>query len=1159
MAIPKSPLRQLIDRPKAARLFVDRQEPLSLFRDAINRLDPSGLRLIVFYGLGGQGKTELCKKLVAVCAEDEELSRICVGHVDLRGRQERQPALALLWVRNALVERGGLSCHSFDIAFTHYWLETFPDQPLPNMPKRLLERVSSLGGAAGEGGADLIKDLGGSVLDGIPFVGAALKALGGFAVRKGTEAYLHYSNEALRHLYRDGERIKPFEIEMLLPYFLARDIEVHRARNPASRIAIFLDEYEGLFDAGGSTSALRQNRVDEVIFVIFSREKLPWDRIDPGWAATMEEAHHILAGIGKQDAEQFLAAIPIEDKAIRAAMISGAEAHDPLSGKTLIYPYMLDLQVDHFLGAQEAGASIAPEDFQISDTDFLAKRNILIQRFLRYCDDALERTLRRLAFARVFDKEAFAFVLEQFRTGLAADRMADVLDLSFVYPAPGENNLFVMHGLIAEALRSSIKEDDRIETHRQFARNYLTRAQKERDGLGGLRQVTWLAEAVHHIGLVSPAEMAAAFVGFADETRSFVLWPALQPLAQVVVAALLENIDAPPALLGAVYRILARATFDTAGEKEAAPLYQRAVSYHATAKSTDSRSYAECLYGLSTALQDQECAEAEVWCRQAIPVFQSLVERSPGDDDALADLANAYMRLGVICDGQNAWTDAEEAYEEAYRCLDRGHIGAPSSFFRHMQSRIWIMRTRVLHRKGVGTARQLAEQALAALESIQPVRSGTMLRRDIGIARYEICSILRGEGQLDAAEAGLRANIDLFQALVNEQPHVGARMDLSAAYRSLASIHVSRSQFEAAEAMARRCLSITQQFVEENATSGTLMELASCWQTLGLALANQDRVEEARAAYQCSCDALERINDHSSKELRKARAFALTELGVIERRLDHFDVARLFFEKADTIWMELANDLPLDLYWMDAARVVAQLQQICEVQDDPAASRYRRMVGFIGNSHLLSGEGFGLCRDSELLQDEDFRAYARDFQTNVAARNPQAMRDYFVSTISSAKLGRELLDYFEEKGGKILAVESRNVFCNTNRNGDIVIAFGQTGTPHPNLLFALIQVLAARSVLFEDGFVPYATMGSHKFVELSKVIDANSAAAVTVIVHDIGRSDLLELFCKFTDYRPLLEAHLKDLKQGESALPFRSWVTQCHVEFREIMARDTVS
>ena len=122
---------------------------------------------------------------------------------------------------------------------------------------------------------------------------------------------------------------------------LAQDLNYHLRQNPTNRFVLFIDEYERVFDQSGAGAVWEENEFDQhmrsfvrytngLLAVFFSRERLPWEELRD-WCDELKDNQHLLGGLADKDADNFLKAIPIDDEAIRKAIIDGAR-ESPASG-----------------------------------------------------------------------------------------------------------------------------------------------------------------------------------------------------------------------------------------------------------------------------------------------------------------------------------------------------------------------------------------------------------------------------------------------------------------------------------------------------------------------------------------------------------------------------------------------------------------------------------------------------------------------------------------------------------------------------------------------------------------------------------------------------------------------------------------------------------
>jgi hypothetical protein len=107
------PPRSKYARPVANRVFTNRERPIALFNSA--RSAPDRHHLLGFYGIGGQGKTALGKKLRQILA-DESPQLAVWGQLNFEEIPFRETARGLLQLRNTLRESGRIRFTAFDVA-----------------------------------------------------------------------------------------------------------------------------------------------------------------------------------------------------------------------------------------------------------------------------------------------------------------------------------------------------------------------------------------------------------------------------------------------------------------------------------------------------------------------------------------------------------------------------------------------------------------------------------------------------------------------------------------------------------------------------------------------------------------------------------------------------------------------------------------------------------------------------------------------------------------------------------------------------------------------------------------------------------------------------------------------------------------------------------
>jgi hypothetical protein len=126
-----------------SKIFVDRDIPQKLFEDAAFAIPPDRSTVCVFYGIGGQGKTALCRELFRKLdpAVEPSYGLVRRAELDLHDRSKSDPDLLLVWIRNSFV-KSGVELPAIDLALAIIWEATRPEQPFPKLTKPWLGRVT---------------------------------------------------------------------------------------------------------------------------------------------------------------------------------------------------------------------------------------------------------------------------------------------------------------------------------------------------------------------------------------------------------------------------------------------------------------------------------------------------------------------------------------------------------------------------------------------------------------------------------------------------------------------------------------------------------------------------------------------------------------------------------------------------------------------------------------------------------------------------------------------------------------------------------------------------------------------------------------------------------------------------------------------------------
>lgn len=412
-----------LKKPDALELFTDRVEEQNTVREVLQPECGGVARrqhlLTVFYGVGGVGKSTLCRRAGEIAANEfkEEVRVVATSFDDDRWREGTAFTDVCAELCRCLVER----------------------KIVPSLTVALLVLHGQQTGRKGEAVGDL--DAGWSLAFSALDKGANASNIPGLGlVVDGLKWWREHSHrQALR------ERIKALglwpeeqygklnipDLEKKLSKALFLDLVEWLKDNPKLHLRLMLDGFERLQSHERREDS--QQRIEEFIgcfagnhepeacgrfrVLLFGRERLRWDALynDPGWNECWTQ--HMLGGLAEDDARDFLSKTRTwlrshGQGALADALVRNEEkildaSDENVGGQRVFYPFYLSLAVDLVERARQQGLEPdlghAPAELQ--------------DRFFRYLDKHELRALKILALSEVFDEALYDW--------LARERLVD--------------------------------------------------------------------------------------------------------------------------------------------------------------------------------------------------------------------------------------------------------------------------------------------------------------------------------------------------------------------------------------------------------------------------------------------------------------------------------------------------------------------------------------------------------------------------------------------------------------------------------------------------------------------------------------------------------------------------------------------------------------
>ncbi len=451
--------------PNALEYFTDREGFLEAF--ARHRDTPAGedLSVLMFYGVGGIGKTTLIRKL---CAElSVSVTPLPFARFNLENISEQALAYrdVLTRLRSEMETDFHLKFPRFDLALAVLLAQEGGEQtPLVKISPGL----QTVFGAALELTPDVLRagmKLAGQQLRSAMSRSASLEQW----VRHvgGTEAVLELSEQ----FAGDDQSVQ----EELLRRF-AQDLSSALPARPGRtcRGVLFLDTYEALW-TGRDSLAAQSRQLDAwvrtlaeyllgagVLPVIAGRDRLGWGDTDPDWETCLDQ--HLLGGVSALDAQTFLARRsigappPSPPDTLQAAIVRGANTAAHAEAEPSCHLLALALSADIVDNTRQAGGQPDPDLFRAVAPAKMAET--LATRFLKSLHNRnLELWVEALSLTPRFD-EAAALALDTERQ-LHAGRAGweQLLHYSFISAQP--DGFYRMHRTMREVLRRRTPEATR--------------------------------------------------------------------------------------------------------------------------------------------------------------------------------------------------------------------------------------------------------------------------------------------------------------------------------------------------------------------------------------------------------------------------------------------------------------------------------------------------------------------------------------------------------------------------------------------------------------------------------------------------------------------------------------------------------------------------
>jgi hypothetical protein len=458
--------------------FIDREDQRNLFHHYLN--SPTKLPVLMFYGVGGAGKTWLLKKLRQETPADVPAAYLDFDRQAGGQRFVADPATALYEIRQQI----GRDAPRFDLAFAMLRHK----QGAAEEPG--LRGHGALGLAA-EAIAELVQ-----AAQSLPAVNVAINKLR-------PHLFKRLRNTALER-FLAGATGSQFVLELrartsqeigadLLQY-LADDLRESLTPNlgRAVRAVLFFDSFEavGAELLNSEHRRFREQWIRDVaanfdfaLTVIAGQNRLNWEKAEPEWAGRIEQRP--VGGLSEMDARQFLGNYGIEGAELQEAILATARETDGGG----YHCFSLGLCADIVYAERRSGREPEPETLRFGPWDWEA----LARRFLKsLASDSERRWIERLALTPRFDDPAGRAAFSSERSAAQDAEWEALHDYSFVQPLPGARGWFAIRAQMRWALENQPSAQERVASdHRWWRERWKARSAAAVDDAASLAWYHW--------------------------------------------------------------------------------------------------------------------------------------------------------------------------------------------------------------------------------------------------------------------------------------------------------------------------------------------------------------------------------------------------------------------------------------------------------------------------------------------------------------------------------------------------------------------------------------------------------------------------------------------------------------------------------------------
>lgn len=619
---------------RANREFTNRDDLIHIFQNKLSIKNVTSYDVIVFYGIGGIGKTSLCEQLENITTNQETTmcSRVDFG-LSYMGAKINFITDLLIILRNSFKMKYNVEFLSYELAYAMYLKKIACDFTFNSKTFPFLE----------EGGivADVISVLGEQSFLCLPFKFARILELGNRRFKE------WYKKRGCKEL----ELFSQLTVEQMLEYlpvFFANDLKDF-IKMSSTKAVIFFDSYEAFLDSdSGYYNKCEKERwirsliseLPDVLWIVFSREKLNWGEL-PDWTNVLDQ--HMVREFSDQYASHFLQSCGISSKDIQNKIISISTV-----------PFYLDLSIDAYEKMHVKGADTS-EWIDVKD------EIRLFERFIKYLSLQEIETLKILAVTRGWDLYLFKYLIIENATGYPATAFKSLFSFSFIYEE--YEGYWTMHQLIRASFLSTYDEEQLKVYHKSIFDYYQMILVNINEKSICQNDVRALVEAFYHGKNIMNAK--SFYLWFESIACIFLkggMWGVCYPLYVEMVDFLEKKLEINHVYLGDLHNRLGSILKWLGRYDIAETYYINALSIYEKSSNCNYDRICKIKSGLGELYKSKGCYEqAESFLREVIEIKNKF---NFNDD---IDKMNSLNCLALVLESKGKYDEAECLFRESIK------------------------------------------------------------------------------------------------------------------------------------------------------------------------------------------------------------------------------------------------------------------------------------------------------------------------------------------------------------------------------------------------------------------------------------------------------------------------------------------------------------